>query len=142
MSNLGPQLTLWFSKPCALLFWFRPIDFPSKMMPCKLNQNLICLYPEPMSKVLETNLKLLTNRNAQFHWTLLLGSLSKMTLSLHVLSQTLFSLFFSQFFDIENMENFQKISKITRIYTRKRKFRNLSQFLCGFSNKNGWEKNH
>jgi len=52
----------------------------SKMMPCKLNNHLICLDPEPMSKSLATNLRLLTNKNAQFHWTLLLGPLSKVTL--------------------------------------------------------------
>jgi hypothetical protein len=50
-------------------------------MPCKLNHNLICLSPEPLSKGLGTILKLLTNRNAQFHWTLLLGPLSKVALS-------------------------------------------------------------
>jgi hypothetical protein len=82
-------------------------------MPCKLNQNLICLYPEPLSKGLETNLKLLMNKNARFHWTLLLGPLSKVALSLHVLSQTWFFLFFSQFCDIENIEkNYQNYSNL------------------------------
>jgi hypothetical protein len=50
-------------------------------MPCKPNHNLICLSPESLSKGLGTNLKLLTNRNAQFHWTLLLGALSTVALS-------------------------------------------------------------
>jgi hypothetical protein len=35
----------------------------------------------PLSKGFETNLKLLTNKNARFHWTLLLGTLSKVGLS-------------------------------------------------------------
>jgi hypothetical protein len=51
------------------------------MMPWKLKQNLNCLGLGPLFKGLGTNLKLLTNMNAQFHWTLLLGSLSKVTLS-------------------------------------------------------------
>jgi hypothetical protein len=51
-------------------------------MSCKLNHNLICLGPWPSSKVLETNLKLLTNRNSWFHRTLLLAALSKVTLRL------------------------------------------------------------
>jgi hypothetical protein len=58
------------------------IGSPSKMMSCKLNHNLICLGPRPSSKVLGTNLKLLTNRNAWFHKTLLLAALSKVTLRL------------------------------------------------------------
>ncbi len=45
-------------------FWSGPIGFPLKMMPCKLNHNLICLGSESLSKRLGTNLKLLTNRNA------------------------------------------------------------------------------
>jgi hypothetical protein len=35
-------------------------------MPCKLNQNLICLGPRPLSKCLRSTLKLLTNKNAPF----------------------------------------------------------------------------
>ncbi len=126
------HLSLHFGSPnnvlsFKLFFLVQTNWFPSKMMPCKLNQNLICLDPEPLCKGVETNLKLLTNRNAWFHWTLLLGVLSKVALSLHVLCQTWFSLFFSQFYDTENMEKkFQKTSKITWIYTRKRKF---SQFV-------------
>jgi hypothetical protein len=50
-------------------------------MPCRLNHNLICLGLGLLSKGLGTNLKLLANRNAQFHWTLLLGPLSKVALS-------------------------------------------------------------
>jgi hypothetical protein len=65
------------SCPLKCFFWFRPIGFPSKMMQCGLNHNLICFGLEPLSKGLRTNLKFLTNRNAWFHWTLLLGPLSK-----------------------------------------------------------------
>jgi hypothetical protein len=54
--------------------------FPSKLMPYTLNHNLICLGLRPSSKGLGTNLKLLINKNAQFHWTLLLRPLFKMTL--------------------------------------------------------------
>jgi hypothetical protein len=57
------------------------INFPSKMMPCKLNHNLICLCIGSLSIGLETDLKLLTNRNVQFHWTLLLEPLSKVPLT-------------------------------------------------------------
>ncbi len=67
------------SFPLCSFFWSGPIGFPSKMMSCKLNHNLICL--GPLSKDLGTNLKLLTKRNAQYHWTLLLGPLSKVALT-------------------------------------------------------------
>jgi hypothetical protein len=66
--------------PLSSLFRSRPIGFPSKMMPCKLNHNLICFDLEPLSKGLGTNLKLLTNRKNQFHWTLLLGPLVKVAI--------------------------------------------------------------
>jgi hypothetical protein len=49
-------------------FWVGPIDFPFKMIPCKLNHNLICFGLGFLFKSLETNLKLLTNRNAQFQF--------------------------------------------------------------------------
>jgi hypothetical protein len=65
-----------------LFFWSGPIGFPSKMMPCKLNHNLICLGLGPSSKGLATNLKLLTNRNVQFHWALLLGPLPRFALTM------------------------------------------------------------
>jgi hypothetical protein len=64
-----------------LFFLSGPIGFLSKMMSCILNHNLICLSPGPLSKGLGTNLKLLTNRNAQFHWTLLFGPLTEVALS-------------------------------------------------------------
>jgi hypothetical protein len=51
------------------------------MMSCKLNHNLICFDPQSLSKSLGTDLKLLTNKNVQFHWTLLLGPSSKMALN-------------------------------------------------------------
>jgi len=47
----------------------------------KLNHNLICFSPEPSSKGLGTNVKLLTNTKAWCHWTLLLETLSKVALS-------------------------------------------------------------
>jgi hypothetical protein len=69
MSNLEPiqayTLVLQtMSFPLSSCFWSRPISFPSKLTSCKLNHNLICLSPRPLSKGLGTNLKLLTNRNA------------------------------------------------------------------------------
>jgi hypothetical protein len=51
-------------------------------MPCRLNHNLICLGLGPLSEGLETNLKLLTNSNTPFHWTLPLGALSKVALNI------------------------------------------------------------
>jgi len=68
------------SSPLSL-FWFEPIGFLSKMMSCKLNHNLIYLGHEPLSKSLGTNLKLLTNKNVRFHWTILVGPLSKVALN-------------------------------------------------------------
>jgi hypothetical protein len=65
------------SSHLSSIFWSGPIAFPFAMKPCKLNHNLICLCPGPLSKDLETNLNLLTNKNARFHWTLFLEPLSK-----------------------------------------------------------------
>jgi hypothetical protein len=83
-TNLDPSLNFDSSNhelSCKLVFFgSRSISSPSKMMPCKLNHNLICLHPGPLSKNLGTNLKFLTNKNAWFHWTLLHGPLSKVTL--------------------------------------------------------------
>jgi hypothetical protein len=70
------------SYPLSSFFFCLDQLVPSKMMPCKLNHNLICLNLVSLSKGLGTNLKFLTNRNAQFHWTLFLGPLSKVGLSL------------------------------------------------------------
>jgi hypothetical protein len=84
MNTLG--LHLHFGSPNHELslklffFSFGPIGFPSKTMPCKLNHNLICLGPIPSFEGLATNLKLLTKRNVQFHWNLLVGAMSKVTL--------------------------------------------------------------
>jgi hypothetical protein len=86
MNNLGPYI--FYTPNLELLckvfffFWFGPIGFPSKMMPCRLNHTLICLGPKALFKCLGTNLKLLTNRNVQFHWTLLFGPLFKVALKL------------------------------------------------------------
>jgi len=65
------------SFPLNIFYLFKPIGFPSKMVPCKLNHHLICLDPRPLFKGLGTNLKFLTNRNVRFHWTLLLRPLTK-----------------------------------------------------------------
>jgi hypothetical protein len=70
------------SSPSSSFSWFEPIGFPCKIMPCKLNHNLICLGLEPSSKGLEANLKFLTNRNVRFHWTLFLEPLFKVALSI------------------------------------------------------------
>jgi hypothetical protein len=53
---------------------------PSKMMPCRLNHSMICLGLKPWSKGFGTNLKVLTNRNYWFRWTLLLGPCLKWAL--------------------------------------------------------------
>ncbi len=81
--TLGYTLVLKSHELSFKLFFFvvQTNWFPSRMMPWKLKQNLNCLSLGPLFKGLGTNLKLLTNMNAQFHWTLLLGSLSKVTLS-------------------------------------------------------------
>jgi hypothetical protein len=65
-----------------LFFWFRPIGFPSKMMPRTLNHNLICVGPGSLFKGLGTNLKFLNNRTTWFHWTPLLGTLSTMAMNI------------------------------------------------------------
>ncbi len=64
------------------LFWSEPIDFPSKMVPCKFGLDLPLFGLQPLSKVHGSNLWLLTNRIALFHWTLNLGPSSKLTLKL------------------------------------------------------------
>jgi hypothetical protein len=70
------------SFPVSSFSWSGSIDFPSKMIPCKLNHNLICFGLGVLLKSLETGSKLLTNRNAQFHWTLLLEPLFNVALKL------------------------------------------------------------
>jgi hypothetical protein len=75
----------------SFFFYSDQLVFPSKIMSCKLNHNLICLGLEPLSKDLRINLKLFTNRNARFHWTMLLGPLSKValrviSLKVHIIS--------------------------------------------------------
>jgi hypothetical protein len=62
--TLGYTLVLQTVSSCLSCFFLSgPIGFPSKMMPCKLNQNLICLGSGDSCKSLGTNLKLLTKRN-------------------------------------------------------------------------------
>jgi hypothetical protein len=77
-----------------LLFLSGPIGFSSKMMPCKINHNLICFGPRLMSKCYGTKSTFLTNGNAWFHWTLLLGPLFKMipkvTICLFILRESPF----------------------------------------------------
>jgi hypothetical protein len=70
-----------------VFFLSRTIGFPSKMMPCRLNYNLICLGLGSFSKSFGTNLKLLTNRNVRFHWTSFLGALSKVALNVTCATQ-------------------------------------------------------
>jgi hypothetical protein len=85
--DLGYILVLQtMSSPSTFLFFvfffgFGPLSFPSKMMPCRLQHNLIFLGPGSLFIGLGINLKLLTNRNVRFDWTLLLGPLSKVAFS-------------------------------------------------------------
>ncbi len=72
------------SSPFNFFFWSRPNDFLSKMIPCKINHDFNCLGPGPLSKSLRTKLKLLINRNASYHRTLLLKPLSKVGLNILV----------------------------------------------------------
>jgi hypothetical protein len=54
-----------------------------------------------------------------------------------------FSFFFSQFCDTENVGKISRIlAKLLEFTPEKENFLNLSQFLCGNSNKNGWKINH
>jgi hypothetical protein len=39
-------------------------------------------------------------------------------------------------------KNSRKLAKLLEFTQEKENFPNLSQFLCGNSNKNGWKKNH
>jgi len=71
------DLSLHFDYPNHKLSF----NFPSKMISCKLNHNLICLDHGLSSKDLGTNLELLTNRNPQFHWTVLFEPSSKVALN-------------------------------------------------------------
>jgi hypothetical protein len=54
----------------------------SKMIPFKLNHNLICFGYGSLFKGLGTIIKLLTNMIVWFHWTLLLGPLFKVALNM------------------------------------------------------------
>jgi hypothetical protein len=70
------------SSSLSSFFLFKPIDFPSKMMSCKLNHNLICLCIGPAPKCFETNFTLLTNRMLDFIGPCSLGPLFKVALSI------------------------------------------------------------
>jgi hypothetical protein len=85
MSNLESYVTLWFSKPWALL---EALFFcPSKMIPCGPKKILICLGPGLSSKGLGTNLILFTCKNTWLHWTFLLWPFSKVALILSFLQK-------------------------------------------------------
>jgi hypothetical protein len=83
--TLGYTLVLQtMSSPLSCYFGSGPIGFPSKVMSCKVNLNLICLGPRSLSKDFGTNLKLFLNKTAWFHCTLLVGALSNVALSFMV----------------------------------------------------------
>jgi hypothetical protein len=76
--NSSSLLASWFSKSWALLgshFFLgsKPIDFPSKMVPCRFSLNLPIFGRGPSFKGHGSNLWLSSNRIALFHWTLDLG---------------------------------------------------------------------
>ncbi len=68
---------------CFFFFFFssEPIDFLSKMVPCKFSLNLPLFGLKPTSKARGSNLWLSTNRIALFQWTLDLGPSFKVALS-------------------------------------------------------------
>ncbi len=61
--------------------WFGPIDFPSKMVPSRFSLDLPLFGLGPSSKGHGSNLWLLLNRIGLFHWTMDLGSSSKVVFS-------------------------------------------------------------
>jgi hypothetical protein len=75
------------SLSCFFFFFFflcKTIGFTTQMLSFKQIHNLNCLDHRPLSKDLGTNLKLLINKTAWFHCTLLLGPLSEVALSFMV----------------------------------------------------------
>ncbi len=66
----------------APLFGFEPIDFPSEMVPSSFRLDLPPFGLGPSSKGRGSNLWLSANKIALFHWTLDLGPLSKVALTL------------------------------------------------------------
>ncbi len=64
-------------------FWFKPVDFPSKMVLCKISLNLSLFGLGPSSKGHASNFWLSAVMIVLFHWTLDLGPESKVALSLH-----------------------------------------------------------
>ncbi len=58
------------SSPLSSTFWFRPTQFPSKMVPYRCHLNLASIGLGSSSKGLGSNLWFLTNRNVPFCWTL------------------------------------------------------------------------
>jgi hypothetical protein len=63
---------------------FEPIDVTSKMVPCRFSLDLPLFGLGPSSKGHRSNLWLSSNRIALFHWTLDLGSSSKVALIVEV----------------------------------------------------------
>ncbi len=109
------------SSPLNYYFWSKPIGFPFKMMPCKLNNNLICLCPESLFKGLGTNLKLLTNRNVRFHLTLLLGALSKVVIRI-IFWFNVFGIFHSSTGLWPSNQTYQLLLKYFSLYNFNKKY--------------------
>ncbi len=84
---LDASLHLGFSNHELFFFFFlfEPIDFPSKMVPCKFSLDLSLFGLQPSSKVHGSILWRSTNKIVLFHWTLDLGSSSKVAFSLRKL---------------------------------------------------------
>jgi hypothetical protein len=81
---LDPKVASWFFKSWAVLWAFfssKPIDFPSKTVPCRFSLNLSLVGLGPSSKGYGSNLWLSANSIALFHWILDLGPSSKVALS-------------------------------------------------------------
>ncbi len=78
------ELDLGFSNhelSFEFVFWSKPIDFPSKMVPCRFSLNLPLVGLGPSSKGYGSDLWFSANSIALFHWILDLGPSSKVALS-------------------------------------------------------------
>jgi hypothetical protein len=102
-------------------FWSKPIGFPFKMMPCKLNHNIICLGPKSLFKCLGTNLKLLTNRNVRFHLTLLLGALFKVVIKI-IFWFNVLGIFHSSTSVRPSNQTYRLLSKCFSLYNLNKKY--------------------
>jgi hypothetical protein len=114
-----------------LFFWSGLIGFPFKMMPCRQSHNLICLGLGPHLKALRPILKLLFNRNAQFHWTLLFRPFSKVTFLDFPYSLPNFSMQGSI-----PMCAKVKFSQVGECFSKNDKIVNFRDFFAIFRNKN------